>query len=134
MKAYIVVKHSEEEESTALNPGYLDKTAAEKEIERLRAVGIAHNEWVCKRREYINNSKELAECIQVYEVAHAAYTNKQKEGHMSHWDYKNLNKAMTDALDTRTLVERHLKENFNSANPEPERDFSWYSLQEINIM
>ena len=134
MKVYIILEHSEEEESTALNPGYLDKTTAEKEIERLRAVGIAHNEWVCKKREYVNNSKELAECIQVYEAACAAYANKQKEGKMSHWDYEKLNKEITDALDARTIVERRLKENFNEANAEPERDFSWYSLQEIEII
>ena len=133
MVIYIILEHSDEEESTVLD-GYLDKTAAEKKLEELRAIGIAHNEWVCQRRQYANNSKELAECTQVYEAACAAYANKQKEGKMSHWDYKNLNKAMTDALDTRTLVERRLKEDFNVANPEPERDFSWYSLQEINIV
>ena len=134
MVIYLILEHSEEEESTALNPGYLDKTAAEKKLEELRAIGITHNEWVCKKREYIINSKELAECTQVYEAACAAYANKQKEGKMSHWDYKNLNKAMTDALDTRTLVERRLKEDFNVANPEPERNFSWYSLVEINVV
>lgn len=134
MKVYIILEHSEEEESTALNPGYFDKAMAERKIEELRAVGAIHNEWVCKKREYVNNSKELAECIQVYEAACTAYNKKQKEGKMSHWDYKNLNKAMTDALDTRTLVERRLKEDFNVANPEPERNFSWYSLVEINVV
>lgn len=134
MIIYIILEHSEEEESTALNPGHLDKTAAEKKLEELRAIGIAHNEWVCKQREYVNNSEKLTECTQVYEAARTAYANKQKEGQMSHWDYEKLNGAITAALDARTLAVKELEAEFNKANPEPERDFSWYSLVEITII
>jgi hypothetical protein len=128
MKIYVILEHSEQEESIALNPGYLNKAVAEKEIESLTTVGITHNEWVCKKRSYVNNSKEWAEHTAIYEAARKNYSANWTNSPLA------LKAKINDALTARDIAVRKLEEAFREANPEPERNSSWYTLQEISIV
>jgi hypothetical protein len=132
MKIYVILEHSEQEESIALNPGYLNKAVAEKEIESLTTVGIAHNEWVCKKRSYVNNSKEWAEHTAIYEAARKNYSANWTNSPLAL--KAKINNAVQEALTARDVAVRKLEEAFREANPEPERNSSWYTLQEISIV
>jgi hypothetical protein len=132
MKVHIIITHSDQEESVALDSGYLNKAVAEEKVKALRAVGIAHNEWVCKKRSYVNNSKEWAEHTAIYEAARKNYSANWTNSPLAL--KAKINNAVQEALTARDVAVRKLEEAFREANPEPKRDSSYYTLQEISIV
>lgn len=135
MNVYIIVENNKEESSSCiLTPGYLDKAAAEKELERLIAPRIAYYMWKAAQNVYVQTSKKYMQYNAAHEAACTAYNTEWKSATRNALNLAVLDRGMTATSKAKDALEQELYAEFKEANPMPGVDWSLtHTIEEVEI-